>query len=88
MMTSLDPITQSQSYELENDHSDSADPVKAEATNPIMMEPEGFRSRNQKNQKKKHFNFISSISKDEPVVTRRELWSYYSSYLDSSTYLV
>jgi len=24
--------------------------------------------------------FISSISKDEPVVTRRELWSYYLYY--------
>lgn len=85
MMTSLDPIRHSQSYELENDHSDSTDPVKAEATSPVMMEPDGFRSRNQK---KKHFNFVSSISKDEPVVTRRELWSYYSPYLDSSTYLV
>ena len=23
-------------------------------------------------------HFVSTISKDEPVVTRRELWSYYS----------
>ena len=28
--------------------------------------------------------FISSISKDEPVVTRAELWSYYCAVLVSS----
>lgn len=25
-------------------------------------------------------DFVSSIRKDEPIVTRRELWSYYSSF--------
>lgn len=25
--------------------------------------------------------FVSSISKDEPIVTRQELWSYYCAYM-------
>lgn len=28
--------------------------------------------------------FVSSVSKDEPVTTRRELWSYYRTYEFSS----
>lgn len=30
--------------------------------------------------KSKGHTFISSISKDEPLVTRKELWSYYRVY--------
>jgi hypothetical protein len=74
-MASINPMPHSQSFEVEKDASNPIDIVEPSAG---TVESETSHPRNQK---KRTFNFVSSISKDEPVVTRRELWSYYSPYL-------
>ncbi len=47
------------------------------------LDKDGLRQRNRTG-----IQFVSSISKDEPVVTRRELWSYYCTLASISCCIV
>ncbi|KAF9461520.1 autophagy-related protein 22-like protein [Collybia nuda] len=71
-MVSSNSVSHSSSHESGSVPSDSADPVKPDSAKELQTSLPQNR--------KKRLNFVSSINKDEPIVTRRELWSYYMYY--------